>query len=140
MSLYSQFSTNKEREVAGITVEYHDETDVNAAPASFRVARSGGSNMAYQKAMDRETRPIRRAIANDAISVERLSGIARKVWIETCLLGWENIKGKDGNLLPFSIENATRLFTDLPDLYDDLTRQSGNAGLFREDLLADAKN
>jgi len=140
MSLYSQFSTNKSLETSGITVEYHDENNVDAPPATFIVARSGGSNMAYQKAMDRETRPLRRSLANDAVSIEKLTNLTRKVWVETCLLGWSNVFDRNGAELAFNVVNAQKLFTDLPDLYDDLARQSSNAGLYREELLADAKN
>lgn len=36
------------------------------------------------------------------------------------LLGWKNIIVFDDKIIPFSVENAKKLFRDLPDLYDDL--------------------
>lgn len=140
MNLHKQFATNAKTETAGIRVEYYDENDVEAKPATFIVARAGGANTAYQKALDRETRPIRRALSQDAVSIERINFINKKVFVETCLLGWENVSDPDGKPLAFTPENALQLFKDLPDLYDDVVRQASNANLFRLNIEEDAKN
>ena len=140
-SLYKQFSTNKTLERAGIAVAYpDDDAPENTPTPTFHIARSGGSNVAFQKALDRETRPLRRAIATDNVSVETMNRVHRKVFIEACLLGWDDVVGKDGKPLSFSKANAEILFTDLPELYDDLLRQSSTVSLFRAVAETDEKN
>lgn len=138
--IYSQFETNKDLERTGIRIEYHDENDVDGKPATFLIARAGGSNIAYQKALDRETRHLRRALATDNVSMDTMNRINRKVFIETCLLGWENMTGKDGKELVLTKANAETLFTDLPDLYNDLVRQASTVGLYRASAEEDEKN
>jgi len=140
MSLYSQFKTNSNRETSGIRVEYPDFDKPNAPVPTFIVARAGGSNLAYNKALERETKPLRRAIATGNIPLAALMAINRKVFVETCLLGWENVTTSDGEPIAFSTDAANVLFTDLPDLYADLEQQSNNVAHFREQLEVDAKN
>jgi hypothetical protein len=140
MSLYSQFKTNANRERAGIRVEYRDFEKPDEPVPTFIVARAGGSNVAYNKALERETKPLRRAIATGNVPVATLLAINRKVFVETCLLGWENITSPAGDPIPFSQEAANTLFTDLPDLYTDLEQQSNSANLFRDNLESDSKN
>ena len=53
-SMYSTFRTDDELERKGIVIEYD----------SFRVtiARAGGSNKAFERALEAKSRPFRRAI------------------------------------------------------------------------------
>lgn len=140
MSLYSQFKTNANRETTGIRVEYPDFEKPLAPVPTFILARAGGSNIAYNRALERETKPLRRAIATGNIPLAALMAINRKVFIETCLLGWENVTTSDGVELECNATNANVLFTDLPDLYADLEQQANNVAHFREQLEVDAKN
>jgi hypothetical protein len=65
----------------------------------------------------------------------------RDVYVETVVLGWEGMLDAAGNPLPFNKENALKLFTDLPDLFQDVMEQAGKLALFREDIREDeAKN
>ena len=56
---------------------------------------------------------IAEAIAGDYI-------VPLEKFVTDVLLGWKNIIVFDDETIPFSAENATKLFVDLPDLYDDL--------------------
>lgn len=139
-SIYKKFETNKDRELKGITVEYHDDDKPEEPPAKFMIARAGGSNIEYAKMLDRETKPYRRSLAAGTVAVSTMQKISRKCFIHTCLIGWENVFGKDGAPIVFSKEEATKLFEDLPDLAEDLMTQSSNASLFRYDEDVDSKN
>lgn len=139
-SIYKKFETNKERETKGITVEYHDDENPESPPAKFVIARSGGSNAAYAKMLDVETKPLRRSLAAGTIPVATLQRVNRKCFVETCLLGWENVIGKDDKPIPFSKAAAAALFEDLPDLAEDLMAQAANASLFRYDEEVDSGN
>jgi len=141
MSLFKQFQTDPKLERSGINVEYHDDdAEPGALPATFTVARAGGANVAYDKAIDREMKPLRRAIEAKTVSTETIKRAIRKAFIETCLLGWKNVMGQDGKPLDFSKENAEMLFTTLPELYEDLARQSNTVSLFLLTAKADEKN
>lgn len=138
--LYAQFKTDKNLEISGIRVEYHDDDNPEAKPETFIVRRAGGANVSYNKALDLATRPMRRAIAAGSASLESLNRVQRVAFIDTVLIGWENIKGPDEKEIPFSRDAATKLFNDLPDLFEDLQRQANTAQLFRISEEVDAKN
>ncbi len=146
MSMYEQFQTSKDMECDGIYIEYE----------GFRVciARSGGGNKRYSKALERATRPHRRAIATESMNNERAEKLMMDVYAETCVKGWDQEKveedgsstwipgieppEKDGELLPVTKENVLATFERLPDLYRDLQAQSNNGTLYRESLREDA--
>jgi hypothetical protein len=139
--LHKNFQTNKNLEKTGITLEYHDTDEPDVPPVKIRIARAGGANTAYDKAIDQKTRSIRRAIAANAVSMSELNRITREAFAETVVLGWENVTDPDGKVLPFSRDNCIQLFTDLPDLFEDVRAQAQQAQLFRVVMQeADAKN
>jgi hypothetical protein len=139
--LHKNFATNKNLEREGITLEYHDPDEVDIPPVRIKIARAGGSNTAYEKALDRRTRSMRRQLAANAVSVAEIRRITREVFAETVLLGWENVTDDKGVAIPFNYDNAVELLTDLPDLMADIEQQAGQAQLFRGvQIEEDAKN
>lgn len=135
MSLSKLFKTDSNLERAGIFVDYGPNEELPGKPAMrFKIARAGGANQAHNKAVERLIKPHKRAVQTGNLSNDLAKSIDRTAWLETCLLGWENIS-LDGEVLEFNKENAERLFTALPDLYADLREQSNNMSLFREEVL-----
>lgn len=130
MSLYKIFKTNNSLEVKGVWIEYGEEP-----PIRFRIARAGGSNKAFAKRLDQLTRPVRKLLANNALSDERANEIYQEAFIQTVLLEWENVTDENGNELPLTFENAKKVFTDLPDLFNDLKEQATNMAMYREEEL-----
>lgn len=130
-NLYKKFKTNSKLEIEGIIAEYADGTD---APASFKLARAGGGNVNFAKAMERAGRPYRRAILSGNLDAKVAEKMYREVFAETVILGWSNVEGADGPIA-FSKDNAVKLLEDLPDLYADLREQANDASLFREEVL-----
>lgn len=138
-SLYKQFETNKDLEIDGISLEYG--TNSKGQSIHIKIARAGGSNTKFAKVLEFKFRPYKRALANDQMD----QGVAEKLMInayaEAVILGWSGVEDKEGNELPFSVEAAIKLFTDLPDLFKDVQEQSQKAGLFRADIReVEAKN
>lgn len=132
-SPYSVFQTNETLEREGITVDY--------GAFRFRVARAGGSNKRYAQVMAARMKPYRRAIQTDTMDEDVAKRVLQEVFVDTVLLGWEDVTGKDGQPLAYTRENALNLFIDLPDLFTDLFEQAKNVALFREHLTElDAKN
>jgi hypothetical protein len=63
------------------------------------------------------------------------------VFVNSILLGWDNVQKEDGTNISFSTQNAVELMTALPDLFDDLEKQAQELSLFVEDAQeTEAKN
>lgn len=139
MSLYSQFKTDGNVENEGVVLEY----GINKAgkTISIRIARAGGANTKFAKLMEHKVKPYRRQIQNESMDPALAEKIAKEVYAETVVLGWENVEDEHGKELEFTVENVIKLFTDLPDLYTDIQSQAQRTALFRADILeADSKN
>ena len=145
MSLYKQFRTDKSVETAGVWLEYGENDQKK--PVRIRVARAGGANERYSKVLDRITKPVRRSIQAETLPPAQVRKLIIQAYAESIVLGWENVdleaseNGPEVKDAPFTKENAVRLFTDLPDLFDDVQEQSRKAALFQQDILeVSAKN
>lgn len=125
MGTYESFATNAGMEQEGIWIDYGDA-------GSFRVARAGGSNKNFTRSFQRLTKPHRKAIQADAMNDDTQRAIMMEVFIDSALLAWKGVTGKDGKTLSFSKKNAKALFEDLPDLFADLLNSSQNYSLYRE--------
>lgn len=132
MSLYTLFKTDANLEKDGIFIEYGEAS--NGQPTRIKIARAGGQNTAFTKALERLTKPYRKAIQTNSLDDKTADRVYKEAFIDGVLLGWENVEGPDGELLEFNRENAIKLFTDLPDLFRDLREQAENVALFRAEV------
>lgn len=140
MSLYSQYATNQTKESTGATIEVGVNDDDNSV-ISFVVARMGGANKAYQKALEEATRPYRRQIQQGTLSESISEDILKRVFCKTILKGWSNVRDQFNEVLPFNQDTAYKLMTELPELYRELSEQASDIALFRdEQLKEEAKN
>lgn len=133
MSLYKQFKTDEALETDGVWIEY-GTTDAGQ-PIRIKIARAGGRNIAFSKALERATRPYRKAIQTGTLDNKTADNLYKDVFAETVVLDWINVEGPDGQPLEFTKENVVKLFNDLPDLFNDLREQAANVALFREEVL-----
>ncbi len=139
MSLYENFATNKDRELGGVAMEYSANKD--GTIPTFTVTRMCRSNTRYNKRLEAATKPHRRAIQLETMDNNLAEKISMQVFVDTILLGWSNIQGRDSKVIPFSKSAAIVLFTDLPDLYDDLQMRASKASEFRDEVMEEeAKN
>lgn len=138
-SMYGAFETSKEMERQGIWLDYGD--------FRLRIARAGGSNKNYQKAMEAKTRPHRKAIEAESFENDRALEILKEVYADHVVLAWETkqdgewisgIEAQDGSLLPFGRDNVVATFTNLPDLFTEVQQQASKANLYRAQLLEEA--
>lgn len=133
MSLYKQFKTDEALETDGILIEY-GVTEAGL-PIRIKIARAGGRNTAFSKALERATRPYRKAIQTGTLDNKTADNLYKDVFAETVVLGWVNVEDQDGKAMEFTKENVVKLFNDLPDLFNDLREQAANVALFREEVL-----
>lgn len=131
MSIFEQFETNKQAEKEGVAISYGANSD--GTVPTFFVSRMSRTNKKYLQALERNTKPHRRAIELETIKPDQAESINMQVFVDAILLGWENIKGKDGEAIQFSKEAAKALFEKLPDLYDDLNEKAKKASTFRDE-------
>ena len=141
MALYKDFGTDASREKEGLWLEYGD--------FRVRVARAGGGNKSYQKALEAKTRPYRRAIQTDTFDNDRANQLLMSVFSTHVVRGWETkingewvsgIETAEGGseLLQVNAENVMKTFQALPDLFADVMQAAQNAALFRTALLEEA--
>lgn len=141
MGLRKLFKTNTGLETSGVVIEYSDVCRI-------RIARAGGGNKRYAKAVEKATRPYRRAIAAGSFSEEKANEILMAVYAETVVLDWQVKRGEEwlsgidpedvgqagAELLPVTAENVVAAFKYLPDLYLDLMQQAQSIALFRDEV------
>lgn len=132
MSLQSQFSTDPELEKKGVWFEYAEGDEEN--PPSLLLARAGGANDAFNKAMETAAQPIRRKLQNNLVSGKQLRKLNVQVYAEAVVLDWKNVE-LDKEVLPFSKENVVKLFTRLPEFFDTVMEDASRMAAYRKDLL-----
>ena len=142
MSMFSQFKTDAELETNGIELDYGEY--------AVRIARAGGANKTYQKTMERETKPYRRAIETGVLPNERMTDILMKVFAEAVVLDWQvgeegrrkrGIETEDGKIVEPTPAAVHAVFKALPDLFWDIHEQANKIALFRRVALEnEAKN
>lgn len=138
MSLYAQYETDPKLEKEGVNFEVPNADDPDLPPYIFKVARAGGANIAYTKAMERLAKPLRRVIANGQLTNVQALKMQQEAYAEAVVLGWENVPARDGSPLPFSKENALGLFKALPDLFNDIQEVATKSQVYLVEARADA--
>lgn len=127
-TIYDKFGTDKKAEQEGIILDYGDGMEI-------RIARAGGSNVKFEKAVQQKMRKYGLQAKHDLLEPEQQREIFREVLAETVVLGWKGFTDPDGKPLDFTKDNVIKVFTDLPDLFDDVLEQSRKSGLFKQNIL-----
>lgn len=141
MSLYKQFATNTEKEIEGIEVQMTEAENEDGSIPTFVVSRMGKSNKRYSKALEAATRPYRRQIELATMNNDKAEEIFLGVFVDTVLKGWKNVRDESGADMPFTKQTATKLFKDLPEVYERLQEEAKLSANFREaSLEEEAKN
>ena len=126
MNLYKMFKTSEYNEKEGIFIEL-------APGVKFKITRIGGSNKKYQEMFANLTRPYKRLIDSGNLQNDMARKLLITAFTEAALVGWEGVTDAAGNPLEYTKENATKLFTDLPDLFDTLNTEASNAQNFKDE-------
>ncbi len=135
MSLYKQFATNTDKEIEGIEVQMTEAENEDGSIPTFVVSRMGKSNKRYSKALEAATRPYRRQIELGTMNNDKAEEIFMGVFVDTVLKGWKNVRDENGAELPFNKQSATKLFTDLPEVYERLQEDAKLSANFRDAAL-----
>lgn len=130
MSLFSTFATNRDAENKGIWLRDFPVNKDGTTPG-FLIARKSKNNTAYSKAAEKIGKKFQREIKLDILSNDKADPALKELFAEACLLGWENVYDADENVIPYSKENALKLFELLPDLYEYLDDEAEKLSNFR---------
>ena len=134
MSLYAMFGTDKNAESEGVGLDYGDG-------GRIKIARSGGSNSGYKQALSNLLKEHRHQINTGTLSDEVAERKQREIFARHVVMDFDTVEGPDGEELPYTPDNATKLLADLPDLYADLREQAAKLSNFRAEAIeADAGN
>lgn len=139
MSLFSVYKTNQNVEVDGFWFEDTGviNDDIDKTTPGFLIARASRANPRFAKATEALGKKYKRQFDNDLITGAAALEMNKALFLDTLLLDWRNVYDADGEEIPFSRENADKLFAALPDLYDLLEEQARKASNFREADIAD---
>lgn len=141
MGLKKQFATNKDLENDGVWNEFGDEFRI-------KIARAGVGNSQYTKELTRIQKKHRATIHLLSTDAERK--ILQEAYARTVIKGWETkVDGKwvsgidmdESTLLEVTVENLVRVFHELPDVFNAITKCADDAEVYRQQLLeTTAKN
>lgn len=133
MNLYNTFESDEKAEAEGIILEYG--LNSKEEPIQIRIRRGDGSNVRFAKVFERKSAPFRRIMSIPGALDQKVSDrVMRECYAEAVVVSWSGVEDRDGNPMEFSKDNVLKLFSDLPDLFRDVVRQSQNEALFRREL------
>jgi hypothetical protein len=121
------YKTDEDKETEGFWYEVGDGV-------AFKLRRVGGKNSKrLQKSNAKYFKPYAKAIQQNLLSEEKLGEITAKAFVDGIVADWRGLK-IDGEDAPFSFDTAVTVFSQFPDLMDDLHSVANDKGNYREDL------
>ena len=137
MSIWDLYETDMDKEIEGFWHEVNKKIKV-------KLARAGGANLSFTKAMEEKTRDHRKrggAFEGQKVDVELATDLMKQAFAETIILDWKGFTKKDGKPLAYSAKVAYDLMVSLPDLFNELRDAAGEAANYRsEDMQDDVGN
>lgn len=137
MSIWDLYETDLSMETEGFWHPVNKKIKV-------KLARAGGANIAFTKAMEEKTREHRKrggAFEGDKVDVELGMDIMKQAFAETIILDWKGFTNKAGKAVPFNPKVAYETMVALPDLFNELRDAAGEAANYRiEDIKDDVGN
>lgn len=127
-NLDTHFKSNEKLEKDGVEFILNDEG------SCICVRRFGGVNEHKLKAaLAKHYKPYAYQIDKGILSPEKEKEIYARVFAETSIVYWSKISIDDKEV-EFTVENAVKLFTALPDLFATLRKYSEDIQNYRDDV------
>lgn len=139
MSMYSQFTTDKNAETDGIYLDFGD--------FRVKVRRAGGANKEYTKVLAEITNPYQRALKLGTIGDDQARGFFHEAYAKAIILDWQYkatdvdtgevdwISGMEdpatGQIVEVSPEVIVATFKMLPDLFLEIQEAASSMRNFR---------
>jgi hypothetical protein len=127
LDLYQSFATDKTKEAEGARFALGDG-------AWVRLARWG--NPKHLKAEEKARAPYRSlTLSGRPLPKDIAESTTVKAMAEAVVIDWGGLKGRDGALIPYSIDAAITLLTELPDFRSLLVGMAMEAEGFRAEAV-----
>ncbi|MBD4209908.1 hypothetical protein [Staphylococcus aureus] len=148
-TMWDVFKMDRRREIDGVTFEY---------PGGIRVtlARAGGGNTQFARSHEIHMRPVRAALGlKEALPEAKQRRLIANIYADSVIRKFETnvspdptvedwqpvVLWSDGSVKPVDRDLLVELLILLPDLMDEIVKDSTNLANFRkEQLQADAGN
>lgn len=126
-SPYDTFDTNEDLETgSGVTLDY--------LGFSITIHRAGGKNKKFERIILEKFKPYRRKHEQGILEDEIANRIMAEAFAEAVIIGWKDVKGKDGKNISFTVKNCVKLMLDLPELFKDIQLQAQDFSTFRKEV------
>ena len=129
--LIRAFQTDKSAETEGKAIVLPGTENEDGTQPTFYVARAHKRNRLYQKQVSRlfkdHQEEMRLGTMDDVVAEEKMT----EAFLLGCVKGWDNVQDENGDVMPFSIENARVVFDALPELLEALQDKSTNLETYR---------
>jgi hypothetical protein len=133
MSLFKAFATDHDKEASGFWFEDTGVVNKDKTTPGFLLARASRANPRFAKATEKLGKKFQRQLANDLLPAEKALELNKAMFLDTILLDWRNVYDEDEQPIQFTRDNADKLITLLPDLYELLEQAANRASNFRDD-------
>lgn len=160
MGLFKNYKTDRSLEREGIQYTPDSSTVIT-------LARAGGKNIKFAKVLETKTKPYRRQIDAGTLDQKIDRQMMAEVFAETVIKNWETLVGDEGEehlvsgieadpdatdgtyscavdsngLVPFNKQNVIATLLALPDMFQDIQRESNRMSNYLEQAREDdAKN
>ena len=121
-SLYELFETDPKLEMEGVGFKF--------GPATFFCKRAGGANREFDTKFNEATKNMSTRLQMQALSDEQSEEILRQVFAESVMIGWENVRNRKMEQIPYTKENFVKVMKDLPEVWKSLCQQATNMEAF----------
>ena len=139
MSLKS-FKTNPKSVNEGVDIQLVDFKNADGTIPTFTVARMSTQNKKYmatiRKFNDKKLSELG-VVSIDKLSLEQEEGLNTDTFVESIILGWENVEFEDGKKTAYSKENCRNILC-APEWFDlkaRIEKEATNKDNFAFDLL-----
>jgi hypothetical protein len=128
--LNAVFQTSQTLEKKGVWIELGDINE-DGKVTKFLIARAGGSNTEFEKAMEKVTKKHLIAYRAKALSPSQMRELTIPLYAKYVVMGWENVMCDD-QYIDYTPENCERLFRQFGDFFDFIAKEAGEFDLFRQ--------
>lgn len=105
-----------------------------AEGVQFKIKRFGGANSSEVKKLNAKyIKPYARQIEKGILPEEVERKLYVRAFVEVSMVDWKGVIADDKEI-PYSNDAAIDLFTQLPELFDDIVLVASDFETFREDL------
>lgn len=123
--LFARFKTDENKEEAGVWVDFGDGIRIKVRRLRSRKSVEVRKELDKPFADQIRRGPLDEATAEDLMLKQMAQGV---------IADWEGVDLGDGEVVPYTPDNAYKLLKELPELRDDILRVCAEADNYRMNL------